>query len=120
MAKSKYHQSKDTKPIEKNNSRNKKSWTQALSANIKKVLKIKNLFPELSLKKIEKIYKTINKSKKKKPYLNITTKGLSRRQVIIPMGNDNISKFMLSFSKHIANINRVLKDIKSDILADFT
>jgi len=36
------------------------------------------------------------------------------------MDNDNISKFMSSSSKHIANINKVLKNIKSNILADFT
>ena len=77
------------------------------------------MFSKLFLKKIKAIHKTINKSKKEKPHLNITTKGLSRRQVIIPMGNDNISKFILSSSKHIVNINRVPKDIKSDILADF-
>ena len=59
------------------------------------------MFSELSLKKIKEIHKIINKSKKEKPHFNMTTKGLSRRQVIIPMGNDNISKFMLSSSKHM-------------------
>ena len=47
------------------------------------------------------------------------TRGLSRRQIIIPMGNNNISKFILSFSKHVTNINRALKNIKSKIMANF-
>jgi len=39
----------------------------------------------------------------------MTTKGPSKRQVIIPMGNDNISKFISLSGEHIANINRELK-----------
>ena len=49
------------------------------STSIKKVLKIKNSFPELFLKKIEEIYKTINELRKEKSYFNMTTKKLSRR-----------------------------------------
>jgi len=36
------------------------------------------------------------------------------------MDNDNISKFMSSSGKHITNINKALKNIKSNVLADFT
>ena len=61
----------------------------------------------------------INELRKEKPYINITTKGSSRRQVIIPMVNGNILKFISFYNKHIANINRAFKNIKSDILADF-
>jgi len=89
------------------------------STSIKEVLKIKDSFSELSLKKIKKIHKTINEPRKEKPCFTIKTKEPSRRQVIVPMGNNNISKFMLSSGKHIANINKVLKNIKSDVLADF-
>ena len=35
------------------------------------------------------------------------------------MGNNNISKFMLSFGKHATNINRTLKNIKSEIMTNF-
>jgi len=35
------------------------------------------------------------------------------------MGFANISKFMSLSSKHIANIDRTLKNIKSDIFANF-
>ena len=47
------------------------------------------------------------------------TKSTSRRQVIVSIGNNNISNFISSSGKHISSINRALKNIKSDILADF-
>jgi len=89
------------------------------STNIKEILKIKESFLKLSFKKIEEIHKIINEQKKEKLYINITTKGPSRRQVIVSMSNANLSKFMLSSCNNIANINRKLKNIKSDVLADF-
>ena len=60
----------------------------------------------------------INNSSKTKPRINMTTKELSRWQIIIPMGTDNISKFMFLSGDHIIN-NRTLRNIKSDILANF-
>jgi len=35
------------------------------------------------------------------------------------MSNDNILKFMTSSSSHIANLNSIFKNIKSEIVADF-
>jgi len=35
------------------------------------------------------------------------------------MSNDNTNKFFKDFSSHITNINRVLKNIKSEVIADF-
>jgi len=49
----------------------------------------------------------------------MTTKGLSRKQIIIPMGNDNISNFMKNSSLHVTNINRTLRNAKSEVLVDF-
>ena len=49
----------------------------------------------------------------------MTTKGPSRKQVIIPMNNENKTRFMESSSSHIANLNRALKNIKSDVMANF-
>jgi len=57
--------------------------------------------------------------KKKKPKLNMTTKGFLRKQTIIQMSSNNSEKIMAMSSKYIANINRALKDIKLDIMADF-
>ena len=43
----------------------------------------------------------------------------SRRQVLVSMSSVNSSKFMILSNKHVSNINKVLKEIKSDIMADF-
>jgi len=49
----------------------------------------------------------------------MTTKKLSQKQIIIPISNDNKSKFIMDLSSHITNINRTLKNIKLDTKADF-
>jgi len=49
----------------------------------------------------------------------MTTKGPSRKQVIIPMSKDNIDSFMKNSSLHIANINRQFCNAKSEILVDY-
>ena len=86
-------------------------YVQALFANIKKVIKIK---------KIKEVQKIINGSKKKKLRFNMTTKKKpSRRQILVSMSSSNSAKIMAISSKHITNINRVLKIIKSDVMADF-
>ena len=46
-------------------------------------------------------------------------KGLSRKQVIVPMNIVNSNRFIILSNKHISNINRDLKNIKLDIMADF-
>lgn len=78
------------------------------------IVEIKNSFLNLLAKKIEEVHKVLNKLK-----LNMMTKGPSRRQVIIPMSSNNSQKFMLLSNKHVFNINRALKDIKLDVMADF-
>ena len=99
----------------------KKSYAQAyFSGNItRKVLKIKEAFPNLQGNKIENIQKIINGDDKPKLRLNMTTKGPSCKQVIIPMNSNNIGKFMANSSDHIININRLLKNIKSECKADY-
>ena len=49
----------------------------------------------------------------------MTTKELSKKQIIVLMNNKNKTQFIKEFSTHITNINRVLKNIKSEIIADF-
>ena len=88
-------------------------------SNVKEILKIKENFSNIPLKKIEEIYKTINNSSKPKPRINMTTRRSFRYQVIIPIETDNISKFMSLSGDHISNINSTLKNIKLEILADF-
>ena len=42
-----------------------------------------------------------------------------RKQVIILISSDNISKFIKNSSLHVANINWSLRNVKSEILVDF-
>ena len=49
----------------------------------------------------------------------MTTRYLSRKQVIIPINQNNISRFIENSSDHIVNINRLLKNIKFDCKVDY-
>lgn len=49
----------------------------------------------------------------------MTTKDLSRKYIIIPMSSENTSAFMKNSSLNVANINRELHSVKSDILVDY-
>ena len=42
-----------------------------------------------------------------------------RKQIIVPMINDNKIKFMKDSCNHVTNINKVLKSIKSEVTVDF-
>ena len=119
MKKSKFYKDKYKTGESQNNAQNGHSYAQASKSNIKDIIKIKDNFPNLLAKKIEEVYKVLNKPKKDKPRLNITTKGLSRRQVLVSMSLNNSEKLIMLFSKHMANINRALKDIKSDVVGNF-
>ena len=98
-----------------------KPYSSDKSSNIAmNTLKIKKTFPNLPNKKIDSIYKVINSSNDKaKLRLNMTTKGLSCKQVIILMSCDLGKRFIKNLSSHVININWALKSIKSNIYADF-
>ena len=107
----------------------KKSYTQVSFNHASKdttsnvainTLKIKKTFPDLLNKKINTIQKVINeKNDKLKPRINMTTKGPSHKQVIVLISNKLGKKFTKDSASHIININHVLKNIKSNICADF-
>ena len=90
-----------------------------LANNTRKVLKIKKAFLNLQANKIENIQKIIKDDSKPKSKINMTTKGPSRKHIIVPMNNDNKMKFIQDSSNHIANINRMLKNIKLEVIANF-
>jgi len=67
--------------------------------NIDDVLHIKEAFPFLSADEVEKMIKTKNSSERqKKPRINMTTRGPSRKQVIIPMAKLN-AELICKFSQ---------------------
>jgi len=98
-----------------------KSYVQASksSTSTSKVLKIKETFPALNAQKINQVNNIVNSQSKPKPHIKMTTKGLSRKHIIIPMSYDNVSSFMKNSSLNVANINRQLCNAKSDVLVDY-
>jgi len=98
-----------------------KSYAQASksSTSTSNVLKIKETFPALSAKKIDQMNNIVHEQSKPKPRIKMTTKELSRKHIIIPMSSDNISSFMKNSSLNIANINRELRNAKTDVLVDY-
>ena len=60
-----------------------------------------------------KIHKVINNiNQKGKPKFNMMTKSPLRKQIIIPMS-------IIQSNMHIVKINRLLKEVKSEILANY-
>jgi len=118
LERSKFYKGKDKTGESQNNAQNGCFYAQASKSNIKDIIKIKDNFPNLLAKKIEEVYKVLNEPKKDKLRLNIITKKLSRRQVLVLMSLNNAKKLITLFSKHVANINRVLKNIKLDVVAN--
>ena len=60
-----------------------------------------------------------NSNQKRKSKLNMTTKDPSRKQIIISIITNNIERVIVQSNTHMSNINRLLKDIKSEIYANF-
>ena len=83
------------------------------------VLKIKKIFPALNAKKINQVNDIINGQSKPKPHIKMTTKGPSRKNIIIPISSDNVLSFMRNSSLNVANINRKLQNARTDILVDY-
>ena len=97
------------------------SYAQASKQNtsISEVIKIKEAFSSIGTKKINQINNIVKGTPKSKPRIQMTMKDPSRKHVIIPMSNDNNAKFMRNLSTHVANINRALRNAKSEVLVDF-
>ena len=84
------------------------------------MLKIKEMFLKLQNKKIDQVQKIINgNNSKPKPQINITTKGPSHKQIIVPISKEVANKYIKDASVYIISINSTLKSIKSGIIADF-
>jgi len=94
-------------------------YTQALAPNVSKILKLKEIVPSLLAKKIKDIYRTINDFGKVRPKINMITKRSLIKQIIVPMNNDNKAKFITSLSTQVTNISSTLRNIKSDMIANF-
>jgi len=100
-----------------NNKNNNKPYAQASNTNnnTREVLKVKKIFLNFQVKKIKNIQKIIRGNGKPKFKLNMTAKGLSSKQIIVSMNNNNKTNFMKNSSNHVTNLNRTLK-ISNQIL----
>ena len=95
------------------------SYAQATNS-VASILKIKEAFPALPNKKILEIHnmafpKPDNKGRK----VQHTTKGLSRKQAIVPTSDKIKDTIMGEANTHIFQINMLLKNIKSAMRAEF-
>jgi len=97
------------------------SYAQASkqTMNTSKMLKIKKVFPTIDVKKIDQINNIVKGNLKPKPHIQMTIKGLSRKQVIVPMSGENNNNFMKNSAIHVANINRHLRNAKSEVLVNY-
>ena len=93
---------------------------------IRKIEKIKikivsvQVSHNMSVDEVEKILKAKDSGKDiKKSKINITIKKLLRREIIVPMTKFNTESIVNLAHTHITNINKCLKNSKSDIIADF-
>jgi len=102
----------------------KKLYAQASKSNvlcnIKDVLRVQEAFPSLSADEVGKILKVKNSSEgNRKPKINMMTRRLLKKKVIIPMAKTNAELIINLAYIHIFNVNKCLKNSKSDIIADF-
>ena len=121
---SKYFQPKNhsvRNKIQPSNDKSGKSYAQASKplTNTSEVLKIKEIFSLLNAQKIDQVNSIVNGQNKQKPRIKMTMKGPSRKHVIIPMSSENISSFMKNSLLNVANINRQLRNAKTDVLVDY-
>jgi len=89
-------------------------------SSIEDIIWVKEVFPTLSADEVGKMLKAKNSGRSmKKPKINMTTREQSRREVIIPMTKANAELIVNSAHIHVSNVNKCLKNSKSDTFADF-
>jgi len=96
-----------------------KSFAQ-VTASAANILKIKEAFPALPDKKIIEIHNAaLDKPTSKNRKIQVTTKGPSRKQAIVPLHDKHTDRIMEDAGSHVHAINTLLKNIKSNLRAEF-
>ena len=119
---SKYFQNnKPSNDKSKDRPKPSKLYAQASKPTVStaEVLKIKKTSLALSVEKIDQVNNIINGLSKLKPRIQMTTKGPSRKQVIIPMSKENVELFIKNSSFHVSSMNKQLQNAKTEILVNF-
>ena len=83
------------------------------------MLKIKESFPTLNAKQINQVNNIVKDNPKPKSCIQITMKKPSRKQIIIPMSSNNNNSVMKNSAVHVANINKLLRNTKSEVSVDY-
>ena len=98
-----------------------KLYAHTLKQNISifEVIKIKETFLTIGINKIEQINNIVKSNTKAKPHIQMTMKEPLRKHIIIPMSSENNMKFMKNSLIHITNMNRSLRNAKSEVFTDF-
>ena len=118
LAKSKYFNKNQL--LNSLSSNNNCLYTQASKSDIENIIRIKDAFLKLPSIKVNEIHKVINNSTHNcKPKINIITKSPSKKQIIISMSTNNSERIIIQANSYISNINRLLKDIKSEVFTDY-
>jgi len=87
---------------------------------IENIVRVKKVFPALSVDEVGKVLKIKNnREDNKKPRINMMTRGPSRKEVIILMAKHIAELIVNSAHIYITNVNKCLKNSKSDIITDF-
>ena len=89
------------------------------TANTSEVLKIKESFSALNAKQINQVNNIVKGNLKLKPHIQMIMKGPSKKQIIDPMSSNNNNSFIKNSIAHEANINKLLKNTKSEISANY-
>jgi len=101
----------------------KKSYAQASKSNLSRIediVRVKEAFPALLVDEVKKVLKIKNsRESNKKPKINMTTRRPSRKKVIIPMTKYIAELIVNSAHIYITNVNKCLKNSKSNIITDF-
>ena len=97
-----------------------KSYAHALRQlpSTSDVLKIKESFPALNASQINRV-NIVKENPKPKLRIQMTMKGSSRKQIIVPMSRDNSVTFLKNLSAHVSNLNRLFRNTKTEVMVDF-
>jgi len=115
---SKYFKLTNNKP---NMEKPTKSYTQASrqSPSTSNVLKIKESFLALNANQIDRVNNIVKGNPKPKLRIQMTTKGPSRKQIIVPISSNNSVTFLKNSSAYVSNLNRLLGNAKTEVKVDF-
>ena len=83
------------------------------------VLKIKESFLALNASQINRVNNIVKENPKPKMHIQMTMKGPSRKQIIVPMSGNNSVAFSKNSSAHVSNLNRLLRNAKIEVIVDF-